>query len=131
MTLDVTFEPETMGSVRGELKLSSADGGTYSWPLYGTAVAPRPRGPFSIPKGGVVNVDVKNVLRDDADFVVGTDNAAFLLTAATVRIQGKKSGVVAVKFNPVAGGSSTGQRIVSCPAKPDLPPWVFYLNGTA
>jgi hypothetical protein len=129
VSFDVAFEPEAMGSVRGDLRLSSADSGTYSWPLYGSAVAPRPRGPFTVPRAGTVNVEVKNVLRDDADFTVGTDNPAFTVAAPSLRIGGKKAGAVAVKYNPVDGAPPAGKLIVSCPAKPDLPPWVFYLAG--
>ncbi len=129
VALDVAFEPEAMGSIRGDLRLTSPDSGTYSWPLYGTAVSPRPRGPFAVPKAGTVNIEIKNVLRDDADFMMATDNVAFTLAAPTVRIGGKKAGAAVVKFTSVDGGPATGKLIVSCPAKPDLPPWVFYLQG--
>jgi hypothetical protein len=129
VSVDVTFEPESMGAVRGELRLSSPDAGTYTWPLYGAAVPPRPRGPFSIPKGGSLNIDLKNVLRDDAEFSVGTDNSAFSVAAPTVKVPGKKAVAVAVKYTPVEGQSAAGKLIVVCPAKPDLPPWVFYLSG--
>ena len=129
VAFDVSFEPEAMGSLRADLRLSSPDAGSYSWPLYGTAVGPRPRGPFAVPKAGTVNIEIKNVLRDDADFVLATDNVAFSVAAPSVRIGGKKAGAAVVKFTAVDGGATTGKLIVSCPAKPVLPPWVFYLQG--
>ncbi len=88
-------------------------------------------------RGGVVNIDVKNVLRADAEFLLTLDNVAFTTTAASVRVGGKKTGVVPVKFLPVdastaaaagAGTAHAGKLIVSCSGL-DLPPWVFYLNG--
>jgi hydrocephalus-inducing protein len=131
VALEVVFEPESMGAVKSELRVSSADGGAYTWPLYGTAIAPRPRGPFNVPRATGVSIDVKNVLREDMDFAVATDNAAFAVAAASVRIGGKKSAAVAVKFTPPteAGAATTGKLIVTCPALPSLPPWVFYISG--
>ncbi len=79
-----------------------------------------------------MNIDVKNVLRVEGDFSLTLDNPAFSVVAPSVRIPGKKAGVVAVKFAPVdtsAAASTVGKLIVTCNATAELPPWVFYLNG--
>ena len=129
VSLDVVFEPEAVGSVKAELRVSSPEGGLFVWPVHCVCEPARPRGPFPIPKAAPVPIDIKNVLREDKDFTLTTDNPSFTLTAPTVRIGAKKAAQISVKYTPMEGQPPAGKLIVTCPSAPDLPPWVYYLSG--
>ena len=60
-SVEVCFEPSRLGEVRATLTLSSAFGGEYVFPLYGTCTPPRAQGPFPIRSGSSVSIPFKNV----------------------------------------------------------------------
>lgn len=144
VSVDITFEPETIGSLRDEVVLSSEEGGNYVFPIYGTCVAPKPRGPFVIAAGASVNIDFKNVLNDSAEYSLITDNPRFVVTnGAVITVAGKANVAIAVKFEAGdagagAGGSGSGgagaaaggKLVVACKTNSSLPPWTFYLQGS-
>jgi len=43
VTVDVTFEPSSIGDTRALLSLSSAVGGDYTFPLTGVCLPPKPQ----------------------------------------------------------------------------------------
>ena len=129
VALDVVFEPEIIGTLKSELRVSSSEGGVFVWPIFGQCDPARPRGPFPIAKGATVAIDVKNVLREDKDFVLTCDNPCFSVPSPSIRIGAKKSVQVAVKYTPAEGAPNAGKLIVSCPSVPELQPWVFYVSG--
>lgn len=125
----MVFEPEAVGSLKAELRATSPEGGLFVWPVFTVCEPARPRGPFPINRAAPINVDIKNVLRDDREFVLTFDNPVFAAGAPTVKIGGKKSAQVAVKYTPVDGAATTGKLIVSCPSVVGFPSWVYYLSG--
>jgi hydrocephalus-inducing protein len=129
VSFDVVFEPEAVGSLKSELRVSSAEGGLYVWPVFTVCEPARPRGPFTVNRATPINIDIKNVLRDDREFVLTFDNPVFSAGAPTVKIGGKKAAQVAVKYTPAEGAPATGKLIVSCPSVAGFPSWVYYLNG--
>lgn len=71
------------------------------------------------------------MLRDAAEFTLVTDNPCFSVAAPTIKIDGKKSASLAVKYTPAEGAANTGKLMVTCPSLRDLPPWLFYLKGSS
>ena len=43
VTVDVTFEPSSIGDTRASLQLSSSIGGEYTFPLFGVCLPPKPQ----------------------------------------------------------------------------------------
>ena len=43
VTLDVVYEPSRIGESRGTLTVTSPTGGDYSFPLFGSCIAPKPQ----------------------------------------------------------------------------------------
>jgi len=43
VTVDVTFEPSSIGDTRASLLLSSSVGGDYTFPLFGVCLPPKPQ----------------------------------------------------------------------------------------
>ena len=43
VAVEVTYEPSRIGESRGQLTVSSAVGGDYTFPLFGTCITPKPQ----------------------------------------------------------------------------------------
>jgi hydrocephalus-inducing protein len=43
VSVDVTYEPSKIGEARATLFVSSEAGGEYTFPLFGTSIAPKPQ----------------------------------------------------------------------------------------
>ncbi|KAM4554444.1 hydrocephalus-inducing protein homolog [Fundulus diaphanus] len=132
--LEVRFEPQQLGEVRGRLTLASEIGGEYIFPLHGVCTFPRPQGPFSITAGGSVAIPFKNVFLQATAFSLQVDNPCFTVKEVD-SIPSKKTQNIMVSFEAPPGGSPgpwfgkltiCTQRLVG-PGKPCS--WVFYLKG--
>lgn len=70
------------------------------------------------------------------EFMVSTDNPqSFLITpVGAVRVAKKSAISINVKYQPsatVTGTDVAGKLVVATSGAPELPPWMFYLRGTA
>ena len=130
-TVSVRFEPEALGAVDDVLELVPSDPAVAPLRvrLHGVARRPQPQGPFDVAPGGARDVPVRNVFAEDAEYVFTVDHPAFAVGSARATIKAKDSANCNVKFS--GGGEVSAKLFVSCPAKPDMPPWVFYLRGKA
>jgi hydrocephalus-inducing protein len=127
--VSVRFEPQALGEVRDVLTLTPSDGtAPLRVKLHGVALRPQPQGPFDVAPGGARDVPVRNVFATDAEYVFTVDHPAFSVGSARATIKAKESANCSVKFAGT-GGEVSAKLFVSCPAKPDMPPWVFYLRG--
>jgi len=133
VSVTVTFEPETLGEVEDTLVVSSDTGGEYTCALHGQCTPALPQGPFTIQKGGQTDVDFKNVFDSQTEFVFSCDHPSFSVNSRSANIGPKVSQKVSVKFTPSADttGSIAAKLLVTCPSKPNMPPWVYYLKGQA
>ncbi|KAL2094104.1 hypothetical protein ACEWY4_011416 [Coilia grayii] len=134
VSTEVYFEPSQLGQVGGVLTLSSALGGEYVFPLYGTCTPPKAQGPFTIRAGSNVTIPFKNVFQQTTAFSFQVDNPAFTVKGVET-IRPKKTHNILVTFEgPPAGGHGpcTGKLSISSPrAEGQAQPvtWVFYLRG--
>jgi hydrocephalus-inducing protein len=127
----VRFEPQALGDVHDVLTLTPSDGSApLKVKLQGVARRPQPQGPFDIASGGARDVPVRNVFADDAEYSFTVDHPAFSVGNAKSTIKAKESANCNVKFTGT-GSEVSAKLFVSCLAKPDMPPWVFYLRGKA
>ena len=69
VALEVTFEPSRLGEQRSVLSVASPLGGEYTFPLFGTCLAPKPQGPFIIKAGGTTHITFRNVFASTTSFV--------------------------------------------------------------
>jgi len=129
----VVFEPEELGEVRDTLTVASAKGGTYACQLVGVCTPALPQGPFPVASGQARDLPFRNVFNEARDFTFVTDDPRFTVGAAQQSLPTKSSKPVTVKFQSdgVTSGVVSAKLFVSCAALPDLPPWVYYLEGTS
>nr|XP_056718300.1 hydrocephalus-inducing protein homolog [Euleptes europaea] len=134
VSVEVTFEPCQLGETRGTLVLSSAIGGDYTIPLFGTSVLPKPQGPFQIRAGSNTTIVFKNVFLQPMTFSYAVENPAFTVKAPE-NIRPKKTASIVISFDPHPGGSKvtiTSKLVVSCPRATGVGSgvfWVYYLKG--
>jgi len=132
VSVTVTFEPEGLGEVKDTLTITSDKGGEYSCALHGQCTPALPQGPFSIAKGGQADVAFKNVFDEATEFVFSCDHTAFTANNRSANIGPKTSQNISVKFAGIESGAAVSAKLlVTCPSKPNMPPWVYYLKGEA
>jgi len=131
-SVDVVYEPEMLGDVKDVLVLTSKAGGTYKCDLLGTCSPALPQGPFKMNAGASAEISFKNIFNESQQFTFVTDKGSFDVSDANASIPSKQSKTVKVTFKPGDGPKEqSGKMLVSCKNMPDVPPWVFYLNGSS
>ncbi|KAM9301954.1 hydrocephalus-inducing protein homolog [Gastrophryne carolinensis] len=136
VSIEVTYEPVQLGESRAMLLISSPLGGDYSFPLFGSALAPKPQGPIQIRAGASVSIPFKNVFLQPTSFSFLTDPPAFS-TKPGETVRPKKTHHISVSYEAPPGGSRapvTGRLVVSCPRATGVAQgisWVYYLKGVA
>lgn len=69
LSVNIRYEPFTIGDSRGVLKLQSPEGMEYSCLLFGKSSAPQPQGPIRISTGAKsAGIDFKNPLNEKCEF---------------------------------------------------------------
>ncbi|XP_053402100.1 hydrocephalus-inducing protein homolog isoform X11 [Mercenaria mercenaria] len=133
--LDVSFEPSRLGEQRALLVVSSPVGGEYSFPLFGTCIAPKPQGPFIIKSGSTTTITFRNVFSSTTAFTFQVDNPMFHLVKTSENIRSRKDHRISVGFDGNDVGSKAavmGKLIVTCPRSAggnSNVQWVYYLKG--
>ncbi|XP_075181569.1 hydrocephalus-inducing protein homolog [Anomaloglossus baeobatrachus] len=134
VSVEVTYEPVQLGESRCVLHISSALGGEYTIPMFGSAIAPKPQGPLQIRAGSTVSIPFKNVFLQPTTFSFQTDPAAFVVKPCEP-VRPKKTHYISVSYEAPHGGSRTpvtGRLVVSCPRATGVAQgiyWVYYLKG--
>ncbi|XP_044126636.1 hydrocephalus-inducing protein homolog [Bufo gargarizans] len=134
VSVEVTYEPVQLGESRAVLHISSPLGGDYTFPLFGSAMAPKPQGPIQIRAGSSVSIPFKNVFLQPTTFSFQTDPAVFVVKACEP-VRPKKTHYISVSYEAPHGGSRTpvtGRLVVSCPRATGIAQgiyWVYYLKG--
>eukprot|EP00753_Platysulcus_tardus_P018896 PLAT7033.13.p2 GENE.PLAT7033.13~~PLAT7033.13.p2 ORF type:complete len:1497 (-),score=833.67 PLAT7033.13:92-4582(-) len=126
VSVEVQFEPQALGEARDLLTLTSDVGGVFQVPLFGECLPPMPQGPLTLSRGGGSKVEFKNVFDEAHDFVAVCDGDGFTASPAALHIDGKRSATVTASWDGTPGSS---KLLISCPALPDMPAWVYYLRG--
>lgn len=137
VSIDVAFEPTEIGETIDTLTISSPEGGEYLCELVAKCVAPVPQGPFNFTQGaGALDVPFRNCFSTPCTWTFNLDSTAFRFGSPNVALQPKTEGKCQLFFEPkeehgtTPGTIITAKLFIQCSAKPDLPPWVFYLKGT-
>ena len=130
-SIDVTFEPTSLGSqFRDVLLITSDTGGEFAVPISGRCVAPKPVGPVAVGAAGG-SVAFKNVFNAETTFVCATDNPAFV-AAPSETIGAKQTRAIAVRYEPSKArgrASRTAKLLVTSDKVPGVP-WTFYLKAS-
>jgi len=131
--VEVMFEPEELGKVQDVLTLTSENGGEYKCTLFGECTPPLPQGPFAVRPGAkeALKLKFKNVFNTRKKFVYAVDHPAFSVSPQGNDINPKDSTNITVSFDASKTDTPTlnGRLLISSPDAPDVPPWVYYLNG--
>lgn len=128
LSINIRYEPVTIGDSRGILKMTSPEGLEYTCMLYGRSSAPQPQGPINCPMGAKpVGIDFKNPLNEKSEFNCTFDNANFSLFSKPAGLldPGKVTNLQ-IKYDGKSDLPSTGRMLVTSKG---LPPWIFYLQG--
>lgn len=128
VSVNVRYEPFTIGDSRGVLKLTSPEGMEYTCLLFGKSSAPQPQGPIKcVPGAKPVGVDFKNPLNEKCEFIVNFDNPNFSLGSKLPGpLDPGKITNLQIKYDAKADLPKTGRMIVTTKG---LPPWIYYLQG--
>ena len=128
LSINVRYEPFTIGDSRAVLKLTSPEGMEYSCLLFGKSLAPQPQGPIRCAPGAKpVGIDFKNPLNEKCEFAVTFDNPNFQLASKLPGpLDPGKVTNLQIKYEAKPDLPNTGRMIVSTKG---LPPWIFYLQG--
>lgn len=82
VSVNIRYEPYTIGDSRSILKLNSPEGMEYTCLLFGKSTAPVPQGPIKcVPGNKPSQVDFKNPLNEKCEFTVTFDNPNFSLAS--------------------------------------------------
>jgi hydrocephalus-inducing protein len=126
LSFSVKFEPYFIGESKAIVKVSSPEGGEYSWVLAGEARPPQAQGPYKIPVSKPYTLEFKNPLNEPADVVARFDNPNFFLAGKLdARVNAKAPIKVQISFKPGQDQVNTGRLIINLNK---LPPMVFYLQ---
>nr|XP_006823299.1 PREDICTED: hydrocephalus-inducing protein homolog [Saccoglossus kowalevskii] len=132
--VDVTFEPSKLGETRATLTVCSPQAGDYIIPLFGTCIAPKPQGPYTIKAGSSTSIPFRNVFSHTTAFTFQVDNASFTCKPGE-NIRGKKTHNIIVGFEGNSDSSKApkmGKLVVTCPRSAGGAAnvaWTFYLKG--
>eukprot|EP01017_Pseudomicrothorax_dubius_P033312 TRINITY_DN4457_c0_g1_i4.p1 TRINITY_DN4457_c0_g1~~TRINITY_DN4457_c0_g1_i4.p1 ORF type:complete len:230 (-),score=61.18 TRINITY_DN4457_c0_g1_i4:110-760(-) len=126
LSVNIRYEPSSLGESRAVLTVSSPEGGEYICTLAGISSAPQPKGPFKIGAKSPP-IEFTNPFFEAAEFVIRIDNPCFTASVKSpVKIDGKKKLPITLTYKATQGFPNTGRLIISTG---DLPPWIFYLQG--
>jgi adenylate kinase family enzyme len=125
VSLEVVYEPTTLGDVRAMMIVSSPVGGEYYCPLFGQCLPPKPSGPHVIRASGTgrVQLPFKNVFQTAETFHYTVDNPHFQVKA-TESYKAREAKEIVVRFDgggaASVGGKTLGKLTVTC-GKPSAP----------
>ncbi|XP_071959113.1 hydrocephalus-inducing protein homolog isoform X2 [Antedon mediterranea] len=134
VNLDVTFEPSRLGETRATLMVSSPTAGEYTFPLFGTCIAPKPQGPYTIKANSTASIPFRNVFPHSTAFTFQLDNPAFSCKPGDT-IRGKKTHNIIVAFEGNQDGTKApkmGKLLVTCPRSAggaSSVSWTYYVRG--
>ena len=77
VSLNIRYEPSSLGESSCVLIIQSPEGGEYQSILNGSATAPQPKGPFKIGGAKSAPVEFKNPFFDAKEFIIRIDNTNF------------------------------------------------------
>merc|ERR1712060_359754 len=101
VSVDVTFEPSTLGEVLDTLSVSSAEGGEYLCTLQGMSLPPKPQGPIGIKAGGSAQVNFKNIFANTMDFSITCEPSSFSVAKPRESVPSKKPATISVSYKPI------------------------------
>jgi hypothetical protein len=150
----VTYDGSRLGPASAELRIAGPPGcASYVIPLRGVSTPPAPAGPFAVAPSAPAALSFRSPFLEAAEFHVGVERtdglgggggATFVATPCGVlRLPAKGATLIAVALgagdaahaaHPAGGAgagaavAATGRVVVSCPAAPHAPSWVYYLQ---
>ncbi|ESO12294.1 hypothetical protein HELRODRAFT_187825 [Helobdella robusta] len=135
-SIEVTYQPSSLGRVETTLVASSPHGGTYTFPIFAECQFPRPQGPFVIKHGSPATIVFKNVFKKATKFNFHVDNPNFRVNTASETIQANRDYKIIVTLDGTASATKltkTGKLIVVCPqattaCQPSRIQWDYYLK---
>lgn len=137
VSFDITYEPANLVDTRATLTLSSAIGGEYTIPLFGTCLPPKPQGPFMVKANTNTSITFKNVFSTALNFSFAIDNPLFHVTKQTEIIKPHQTHKIVVGFD---GNDSPNKAdvmaklVVTAPKSAGVTnniQWIFYLKGSS
>lgn len=85
LSLNILFEPSTLGESKALLTITSPDAGESQCLLVGQSTSPIPKGPFII-GAKAENIPFKNPFLEPAEFTIRIDNPNFTTSAKSGKI---------------------------------------------
>ncbi|XP_018652309.1 hypothetical protein Smp_175450 [Schistosoma mansoni] len=135
-SLEVAYEPTTVGNSQATLTITSTQAGEYSFLLKGTALLPQPQGPIFIKAGETKHIIFRNVFSTPILYSFQVDNTIFNLPKQSEIIRPGKEFRIPVGLDsnitksPVTGKLVvTAVRAQSSAQKGEGLQWVYYLRG--
>jgi hydrocephalus-inducing protein len=124
-SIDIRFQPSSLGEVRALLVVSSPEAGDYKALLVGYTQPPQPQGPVTIINGKSGAVDFSNPFDEAVEFSIQVDNPVFSVNSRMIKLDPKKSQAITVQLKT---DSPQSGRLVITSQKHSMP-WVYFLKG--
>lgn len=135
VVVEFSYEPSTLGETSEIIEFSSSIGGTYTFPVIATCIAPQRQGPFSTRLGQNLQLPFKNVFNETVIITVTSDCPNFIPMKRSEAVLSRKTVNVNILSKADDGPASTvrGKVTVSCtPSGKDNGPveWVYYVEAS-
>uniref|UniRef100_A0A5K4F930 Hydin_ADK domain-containing protein n=1 Tax=Schistosoma mansoni TaxID=6183 RepID=A0A5K4F930_SCHMA len=113
-SLEVAYEPTTVGNSQATLTITSTQAGEYSFLLKGTALLPQPQGPIFIKAGETKHIIFRNVFSTPILYSFQVDNTIFNLPKQSEIIRpGKEFRIPVGLDSNITKSPVTGKLVVT------------------
>ncbi|EPY19798.1 hypothetical protein STCU_09291 [Strigomonas culicis] len=138
LSAEFIFEPRALGVTKDVIEFVSPLGGTFTFPILTTCVAPQPLGPFQLHSGQNLQLPFRNVFTETLVVQVTSDSPFFTVGKKTENIAAKKVVNIAVQCKMGDAKEEQvpemvfGKLMISSTIPGEKTPveWIYYLEGT-
>ncbi|XP_068084802.1 hydrocephalus-inducing protein homolog [Anabrus simplex] len=132
-TVEVIFEPSSLGNSQGTLFVTSV-AGDFVFPLYGVCTQPKPQGPLIIRPGTPLVIHFKNIFSEVKTFSMYVDQPLFTLKNSSETVKARKEFRITITMPSMKSLERldpkypvTGKLVVAS-ADPNIK-WIYYIKG--
>lgn len=130
VTVDMLYEPSTVGDDRQTIEIVSQTAGVYIFPIVGTCLPPRRQGPFAVRTNQTTPITFKNVFNEAMTINVSTDSPCFVVSKTTETIPPKKVISIGVqhRWDEERRDAYASKLTISGVHKGETISWIYYLK---
>ncbi|ORC90895.1 Hydin [Trypanosoma theileri] len=130
VSVDINYEPVSVGETRETIEVYSAIAGQYIFPVVATCLPPQRQGPFPLRSGQTTSIPFKNVFNETITLSFAIDSPNVVVPKTTETLAAKKSTNIQLmcKMDDDKQTAQTAKLTVSTTYHDELLQWVYYLK---